>query len=232
MKIVFITCTLFFLLNCSTQTDRTTDFDIEDQSAVSESSSMNKEDIQSSKRKDSVSTPVTNETEKTQDICASRKDTIISYEIDSLVKSEFPDYRIARNSDFPEGYWCHFYSEHQSPYYVTGDFDGDDEIETVLMINKDERYSTLIILIDKKDGRLQALTIEEYKIRTDIDIELRFTKYGYGLKTKAPFKFKTIASDTTYDIRTEIIVIEGFEEKADYYYYYENGEYKELMIGC
>lgn len=99
------------------------------------------------------------------------------------------------------------------------------------MINKDERYTTLIVLIDSVDGQLKAIKINEIKIRTDIKIDSLFTKYPYGLKTKAPFKFKPISSDTTYDIKTEIIVVEGFEEKADYFYYYQSGSYEELMLG-
>jgi len=223
---------LLVLISCSTQTEQNSDFDAKEKTAESQLTLVDKKVSQLAIQMDSIEDIESVMTKQTLDRCAGRKDTTISNEIFSLISKEFPDYRIARNSDFFEGYWCHFYSENQSPYFVTGDFDGDEEIESVLMINKDERYSTSIILIDKIGGQLKAYTIEERKIRTDINIELKFTKYGYGLKTKAPFKFKSISTDTTYDIRTEIIVLEGFEEKADYFFYYKNGKYQELMMGC
>jgi len=230
MKIL-ISSILLILSSCSTKNEQKSDFDGKEKNTESELTLVNKKVSQSIKEKGSGEDNDSVMTKQNFDHCAGRKDTTIPNEIISLIKEDFPDYRIARNSDFFEGYWCYFYLENQSPYFVTGDFDGDEEIEYALMINKDERYSTSIILIDKTGGQLKAYTIEEREISTDIEIELRFTKYGYGLKTKSPFKFKDISSDSTYDIQTEIIVLEGFEEKADYFFYYENDEYKELMLG-
>jgi len=231
MKIL-ITSIFLFLIGCSTETKEKPDYAIREKNTQSQLTLADNKMTQSTKKTDSVEDNDSLITKQNVDRCADRKDTTVSNEIMSLIKEEFPDYRIARNSDFFEGYWCYFYSENQSPYFVTGDFDGDEEIEYVLIINKDKRYFTSIILIDKIDGELKPYTIEERIIRTDIEIEVKFTKYGYGLKTKDPFKFKDISSDSTYDIQTEIIVLEGFEEKADYFFYYENGEYKELFLGC
>ena len=186
--------------------------------------------LKPTKSLDSSSKILIKKTKKKIDNCKNRKDFNIPVKIDSLIKIIYPEYRIVQNSDYHERYWCQFYAESESPYYTTGDFDGDGENEIVLIITKENRRFTSIVLIDIEKNKPETFLIENYEINRDIQTQDYL--YAYGLKTKAPFKFKTITSDTTYDIRTDIIVINGFEEKADYFFYYQDGKYKSLMIGC
>lgn len=102
---------LFLSFSCSTKPD--TGISIADlkQEIRREDSILQSNKIKPTSALDSNGKPFTKRVEKKIENCEEREDFDVPSEIESLINIEFSDYRIARNSDFPNGYWCNFYSE-------------------------------------------------------------------------------------------------------------------------
>ncbi|MBW8003837.1 MAG: hypothetical protein FVQ80_17870, partial [Planctomycetes bacterium] len=137
MRTFYILVTLVFLYACDSESEEKKD-------PLSKNKRQREKSIRTISKKeiqrDSVSS-----TSIEKDGCLDRKDIDIPLEIRQSLGKLYPHYRIAENSDFFPNYWCYFYKESDSPYFITGDFDGDGNNEFALMLTKNERTKTIIV---------------------------------------------------------------------------------------
>jgi hypothetical protein len=165
------------------------------------------------------------------DKCADRKDFDIPIDIRQNVETLYPDYKIVKNSDFFDNYWCSFYSEEDSPYFKTGDFDGDGDNEFGLILSKNERTKTIIVILDRSGTHVVSTVVDSLISLRRPKMDIKYTKFGYGLRTHKPDTLKTIATDSTYIFSNEFIALYFFE-KGSYYYQWTGKEYKRIFFGC
>ncbi|MBW8049099.1 MAG: hypothetical protein FVQ77_01915 [Cytophagales bacterium] len=166
-----------------------------------------------------------------KDRCLDRKDIDVPLEIRQSLGKLYPNYRIAKNSDFFDNYWCYFYKESDSPYFITGDFDGDGNNEFALMLTKNERTKTIIVVLDKIRGQFQSMVVDSLVAQRKPNIDIKYTKFYSGLHKHKPETIKTMATDSTYIFSNEFISLDFFE-KGGYYYLWTGKEFKRIGVGC
>ena len=163
--------------------------------------------------------------------CDQHKEPYIPSYVKSHLEESFSQYRIARNSDFFDNYWCHFYKDEDSPYFIAVDWDGDKEDEFVTILTNDNRTKTLIVAIDEKHNHLSSIVADSVFREFTSQTKERYTKFGFGLRKEPADSLIRTTSNTTYSFPFDFPALEYFE-KGSIFYYWTGETFVKINMGC